>query len=218
MTTPLTDPQAFAIFEDNLNPEEPPVSSTGSYWSNSIHNNVWQPSRESLDRGTPSPVVQPLLTNTFGKKRPELQERSSSLVKSQYEEIVVRIGQPLNNWQRVDGWMTSQTSFLLSITGHSEQLAQTIRNQLVQFAGWSYTGVRLESGSLEGPGSLPELTLTQKIRTQNFGTAIERTKMLLLMNSEGLLTSRTCSDGSTDIRCLWKLRDPQLSFVQRLYM
>lgn len=194
-------------------------SSTGRFWRSSPSNNDWPMSNESSEMNpeyTPSPVDRMPRTNTFGKMTPQSKVQGSSLEPNPSVVIRLKTGPPSRIQLSPGNWMTSRTICSLDITGPSEQLLLTIVSQLQYNARLSFSGVQLESGSLDEHGKKQASLRIQKTLSVSSGVDTEIIKTLSWMNSVVELASHTSYDGSIDTLLSLTSKDRVQSFWQRI--
>jgi len=160
-----------------------------------------------LDRITQSSPDQTQPPRMSGRKILELNELNSSLGPNPFRETRSTIGKQSGTLPRVgtSGRFLRRSDF--KVTGLSDKLVQTLRNQLEWSELASFSGVELELASQALLGKELDWTLTLKIPGRSFGAAMEAKKMLLLMNFEVVSTSDTYLDGSIVFQSLWKLKE-----------
>lgn len=206
--------QCVLGFEDNLSSLSP-GSSTGKSWSPSPRKSLYPEFEKCLDPSTPKCQDQPLLVNTFGKKKRESKGRVSKLEQYLTTATKKETGMQSGSVPSPEICLPYQQLYefrgklvINLVTAPSEQLLQTLQNQLEWSELAKYSGVLLERASRGELGKKQEMMLTVKTRGPNSGAATLVRQMLCSMNFEEELMSRTCSVGSIDILSLWKSKDP----------
>lgn len=105
--------------------------------------------------------------------------------------------------------------YIFVITQVSEELAQTMHDQLLWSEVVQFCGARLELVKVTEPGKPLAWRLILKIPLPSGGVDTRAKKMLLLMNLEELSTYRIFYDGWTSIQSVWKLKDRPYLLKQR---
>jgi len=102
--------------------------------------------------------------------------------------------------QQMSEWLVIMPCELSEVTSHSlKQLKE-------EFMSFGVVQERANHGVL---GMKQELVLTLSVLEPSFGTATRINNTLLLMNFVEVLMWRTCSDGLTVIRSVWKSKEAQ---------
>jgi len=161
-----------------------------------------------LEQGTTtSQPDQAMPTPTCGKMKHQLPALDSNLDESFFEETLQSIGMRYWLMQRREILEKFPLTYKFAIIGHSEQLLQTITDQL---ASKKQLMCFMDEPVLEKVGELgrkPVFSLILKIHGANGGTGTKVKKMLLSMNSEELLTFPTYSDGWIGTLSVWNVKD-----------
>lgn len=153
----------------------------------------------------------------FGKTTPPSKVPGSSWVNGQLNEIRLKTGPPSRITLNVDGSILYRTTYSLRIIGPSERLLLTMLSLLQSNERLKFTGVQLESGSLDEHGQKLVSMHIPSVLSVNSGTDTELIHTLSLMSTVEVLTSVISSDGSTDTLFVWTLRDRQQSFLRRIF-
>lgn len=120
-----------------------------------------------------------------------------------------KIGSESGKQQKPELLMKYQLQYEYKVTGLSEQSWQTLRNQLEWSELVTCSGAKLALASRGELGKRLAWTLTLKIPAPSSGVDIVIKKMLLSMNLEEGLISRTCSGGLIVTRSSWKSKADQ---------
>lgn len=150
--------------------------------------------------------VAPPPSPMFGKRRREL-ANSLNLDRDRLEETLQRIGKRLSDSPCPIKSTKSPLTFSYVIIVPYRSLGQTIVSRLSSNEYVKSSMARLVLGSRAVLGKKLAWIHFVKIRVQSFGVATEIKEMLLSMNLGEESTLRTSSDGRTDIRSLWRLKD-----------
>lgn len=191
------------------------ATNTGRSWSPSPARNLWPDARPSWDlQDTGSSPDQMLPETTSGKKTPEWPEPSLNLGQNHSEETPLLNGTNSGTSLSLEISWRSPRTYEYVITQLSEESAKTILHQMRWSELVMSSSGQLEQGSREKLGWMPVWTVILKIRTPSFGADMLIRNMLLSMNLEEESISVTSSAGSTVIRSMWNLKDPQFLFEQ----
>lgn len=204
--TPCPD---FNGVKANLKKERQ-ATSTGNYSSPCVKRNLSEEFAQCLEEphtgSYPEAIQQP---NMYGKKKLESLTRNSNLDKNPYNVMHQMTGTVSGRMLVRELSMEYPRKSVFFLTGLSEALVLTTRNQLEWSDVAMFTGVQLVLESQGQLGKKLVWTLTLKTQGRSGGADIEITKQLLSMNFEVASTSATCYAGWTGIQSLWKLKGGQ---------
>lgn len=190
-------------------------SNTGRSWSPSPPRNLWQHASSSWDRPGTGNLADPMQPpSTCGRKTPELKEANLNSGRDHSEETPHLNGTTSGTSLLLETSWRSPRTYAYVITQLSEESAKTILHQMRWNELVASSSGQLEQGSREKLGWMPVWTLILKIQTPSFGADMLIRNMLLSMNLEEESISVTSSAGSTVIRSMWNLKDPQFLFEQ----
>lgn len=167
-------------------------------------------SRQSSESSAmPSLLGQAQQPSMSGRLTHEYPTHNSSLGNENYPDLQQTTGQPFADPLVMENLMTSQMTYTFAVTTSCVQLARTTYNQLLWSGDAQFSGGRLRLASQEEHGQRALYRVIQKIPIQSSGMATRARSTWLSMNFEVESTSVTSSNGLTDIRLLWRLKDPQ---------
>jgi len=211
-----TYPRIVVGSEDNLK-EEKEDTCTGSSWSPTPRKLLFVPAGTRSD-----PIIlnspeakQPKTTS--GKKTPPLEEQGSTLDPNPFSETQSLNGRKSGLLRKQEIWNKSRHLLEFRVTGLCERSARTLHAHLQWFVNAMSSGVLLGLENQEVHGPKQGWNLILKIRDPNFGVDIEIKRALSLTNLEAVSTSRTCSDGWTATRSLWKSKEELFALAPQRY-
>lgn len=144
----------------------------------------------------------------YGKKKQELKELRLSLAADRFEEIRQLIGSQFGKLPKPETWDQFRQISVFLVTGLYNQLQAIMRLLLEDHQSLLESfGASLEVVNLSKPGKKRENQLMLKIHDPSSGVHTLVKKMLLLMNLEEVLTSRTFLDGWMCMLVELKLKD-----------
>jgi len=214
-TSPPTSPHVApgSAVNSSLGPED---FSIGRSSSPSVRRRLWPSSPVVSGRITPSSLGPLPRLPMSGRRTPELPEPNLNWESSRSTATRSGTGMLFGSAPSPATLRRSPLRFVYRVIELSEPYAQTIKSRLEWSGLVMFSGVELAVESRGMLGRQPETTLTVKIRGQSSGADMIVKSVLSLMNLEEVLTSVTYSDGLTDTRSLWRLKDlPYLSVPKR---
>lgn len=196
---------------------EPQDISTGNSWSSSKDLSDSGQSETPLDHSMLNCPGAPPPTPTCGKKTQLLPELGFRWARSLFDEGNQKTGKTCGTALSEETSITSLETLKFAISGTWSELVQCLLSLYRLSENVSFIGARLAWGSPVEHGPKQDWTLTLKFRHPNFGTAIEVTNMLWLMNFAEVSTLVTSSDGLTGTQYWSKSKGPLSSWLLKRF-